>query len=106
MKNISNYNCLLEQNLLVSQKDPAHCVDAAQGSGILMTNLTHDPSSKNDLDFDGLMRKTPNASNTQSQQSAQPQAPDQKKAHVQGMKENSQKSILGSRLLKYGTRPQ
>jgi len=71
-----------------------------------MTNLTHEPSSKNDLDFDGLMRKTPNASHSQSQQSTQPQAPDQKKAQMQSMKENSQKSILGSRLLKYGPRPQ
>ena len=51
MKNISNYNNLLEQQLFFYKNDPFACIDVTPSSNILMANLSHQDIPKNKFEI-------------------------------------------------------
>lgn len=46
MKNISNYNSLLEQQLFYDKNDPMACVDGTPSCNLMMSNLSHQDIKK------------------------------------------------------------
>lgn len=68
LKNISNYNSLIEQNLFISPLDPLSCIDSSQSSNIMMTNLTH-AALPNKYELENLKRSETATDKTKGQSS-------------------------------------
>ena len=87
MKNISNYNNLLEQQLFFDKNDPFSCVDVSASSNILMSNLSHQDIPKNKFEI-----KQSNKENNQI---------GEKPLQKLSQRNVLQKSVLGGKVLKY-----
>lgn len=69
IKNISNYENLLEQQLFFDKKDPLALIDSTPGSNIMMSNLSHNDNTipKSSFEFKNVQKENQQKSDSQPQ---------------------------------------